>query len=111
MSVLAVIMAITWSVCGGVLIWVGLKARQGTLPKNNWVGIRTSALLESEEAWITGHKAAGDVLAASGIPLIIGGIVCLFVDDHTIGWLSMPVVVVLLVLVALAAKKAETAVK
>ncbi len=111
MSVFAVIMAVTWFVGGALLVWVGLKASQGTLPKNNWVGIRTPALLASEEAWNTGHKAAAGVLTASGIPLIIGGIACVFVDDSIIVWVSIPVVVVLVVLVMLAAKKAEAAVK
>ncbi|WP_269965663.1 SdpI family protein [Corynebacterium meitnerae] len=104
-------MAVTWFVCGGILVWVGVKASQGTLPKNNWVGIRTLSLLASEEAWTTGHKAAAGVLTASGIPLIIGGIACLFLDDSMIGWVSIPVVVVLVVLVMLAAKKAEAAVQ
>lgn len=111
MSVFAVIMAITWLLCGGVLVWVGVKAGQGALPKNNWVGIRTPALHASDESWITGHKAAASLLTASGIPLIIGGIVCLFVDDSIIGWVSIAVVAVLVVLVMLAAKKAEAAVR
>lgn len=111
MSVFSIIMATTWFLAGVVVLWVGVKAGQGALLKNRWIGIRTPELLASDETWIEGHKAASAYLKASSFPLFAGAIICLFADDSLIGWISLPVVVLLTLMVLIAAKKAESALK
>lgn len=111
MSVYSLIMAATLIPAGPLLFWVGSKAGQGTLPKNHWVGLRTSALLESEDNWMKGHQAAANLLKASGLPPFIGGVACLFADDSLINWLSIPIVIGLVLLVLLATRKAHLAVQ
>ena len=109
MTVFSIIMAVTWFLAGLVVLWVGIKSGQGTLPENKWIGIRTPELLASDESWIEGHKAASPYLKASSLPLFIGAIICLVADDSLIGWVSLPVVILLTLMVLLASKKAHSA--
>ncbi|WP_448856477.1 SdpI family protein [Corynebacterium camporealensis] len=110
MTAYSIIVAVTWLLAGALMLWVGVKAGQGTLTMNNLVGIKTATLLRDEETWTTGHKAAAGYLKASGVPMLIGGIACLFVDDALIGWLSIPAVLLLLAMIFLATRKAHAAV-
>lgn len=77
MTIFAIIMSMTWFFAGFLMLWVGIKAGQGTLPKNKWIGIRTPRLLATDEAWVEGHKVVAGYLKASSFPLFIGAIVCL----------------------------------
>ena len=104
------IMAMTWLLAGFAVLWVDIKAWQETLPENKWIGIRTTALLASDEAWSEGHKAAAAYLKASSIPLFIGAIICVVADDSFIVWVSLPVVIIFTALVLIASKKAHSAV-
>ena len=110
MTVFAILMAVVWLAGGALSLWLGMKSSQGTLPKNKWIGIRTPEMMASDEAWVTGHKAAAPLFMAAALPLLIGGVMCFFVEDAVISWISIPVVVLLLVLVFLASKKASDAV-
>ncbi len=111
MTVYSIMMAVTWLLAGSLMLWVGAKADQGTLKLNNLVGIQTATLLRDEKTWAKGHKEAAGFLKASGVPMLIGGIACLFVDDALIGWLSIPAVFFLLALIFLATMRAHAAVK
>ncbi|WPF65828.1 MULTISPECIES: SdpI family protein [unclassified Corynebacterium] len=107
MTVFSIVMAVTWFLAGGVLLFVAIKAGRGTLPKNDWVGIRTLPLLESDEAWVEGHRAAANSLKMSSVPLFVGGVICLVADDSFIAWVSIVVAVLLLVMTLVAARKAH----
>ncbi|WP_245803013.1 SdpI family protein [Corynebacterium phocae] len=76
-----------------------------------WIGIRTPALLASDEGWIEGHKAAAPYLIASSIPLFAGGVFCLFAQESLLAWVGLPVVTVMLLLVLIGSQKANSAVK
>ncbi len=104
-------MAVTWLLAGGCLLWVGIKAENETLPRNELVGIRTPTLLASDEAWTTGHKAASSYLRVSSIPPFIGFLTCFFLSDSAIAWFSLSVAGLLLILVLMATQKAQSAVK
>lgn len=110
MTVFSIIMATTWLLAGVAVLWVGIKAGEGTLPENKWIGIRTTDLLASDEAWSEGHKAAAAYLKASSIPLFIGALICVVADDSFIGWVSLPVVIIFTLLVLIASKRAHSAV-
>ena len=110
MTVFSMIMATTWLLAGILVLWVGVKAGQGTLPQNKWIGIRTPVLLASNEAWVNGHKAAASYLKASSLPLFMGAVICLVADDSLIGWVSLPVVVILTLMVMIASRKAHSAI-
>lgn len=111
MTIFSIIMAAAWLIAGVCVLMVGIKAGQGTLAKNKLIGIRTPELLASEEAWFKGHKAASPYLKISSVPLFIGGIICLFADDDLIGWVSIPVVVLLTIMILISSKKAHSSIK
>lgn len=55
-------------VAGGALLCVGLLGWQRRLPRNRFAGVRTSATLRSEAAFVAANRvAAPPVLAAGGI--------------------------------------------
>ncbi len=110
MTAYSLIMFTVWFIAAALVLWVGIKADQKALPVNNWVGIRTHRLMASEENWVTGHKAAATYLKLGSVPLFIGALACLFLKDELIGWVSIPVVVLLVLFVLLAAQKANKAV-
>ena len=64
----------------------------------------------SEEAWIQGHKIASGYLSFSGIALAIFGVLCLFITESALGFISMPVVMVLFIGTVLANQKAKAAI-
>ncbi|MDK6301078.1 SdpI family protein [Corynebacterium sp. UMB9976] len=110
MSIFNILMASVYVVSGGLLLWTGIKAGTESLPRNAWIGIRTSKTLSSDEAWQKGHKAAAGFLKASSLPMILGGIFFAFATEEQIAWSSLVAVGVMLVFVILAARKAKAAI-
>lgn len=110
MSIFNILMAAVYLASGALLLWTGVKAGAETLPRNEWIGIRTSKTLASDEAWLTGHKAAAGYLKASSLPMILGGIFFAFASEEQIAWASLVAVGVMIVLVILAASKAKAAI-
>ncbi len=110
MPLFAIIMVVSYLGAGAVLLWTGVKAGAENLPRNEWIGIRTSKTLSSDEAWLKGHKAAAGYLKASSVPMILGGIFFAFASDEQIGLATLPTAGVMLVLVLLAARKAHAAI-
>lgn len=47
--------------------WTARRATAGTLPRNDLVGIRTTATRASDEAWIAAHRAGAADLRRSGV--------------------------------------------
>ena len=110
MSIFNILMAAVYLASGALLLWTGVKAGAETLPRNEWIGIRTHKTLSSDEAWRTGHKAAAGYLKASSLPMILSGIFFIFASEEQIAWVSLLAVGVMLVLVILAARKAKAAI-
>ncbi|WP_311488481.1 SdpI family protein [uncultured Corynebacterium sp.] len=110
MPLFSIIMVTSYLAGGAVLLWVGVKGGSESLPRNAWIGIRTSRTLASDEAWQTGHKAAAGYLKASSLPMILGGIFFAFATEEQIAWASLVAVGVMLVFVILAARKAKAAI-
>lgn len=110
MTAFSIIMAATWLIAGICVLFVGIKAGQGSLPQNKLIGIRTPELLASDESWIKGHKAASNYIKISSVPLLIGGIICLVADESLIGWVSIPVVIILTTMILIASRKAHSSI-
>ncbi len=52
---------------------IGLAGLSERLPRNRWLGLRTTGIRDDDEAWRVGHRAAGPALiAAAGPPLLLG---------------------------------------
>jgi len=63
---------------GVILIVPGVLGTFGALPKNDWVGIRMSAVMRNEETWAAAHRAGGPWLMAAGVVAFITSFVVLF---------------------------------
>ncbi|WP_058598133.1 SdpI family protein [Microbacterium testaceum] len=47
--------------------WTARRGAAGTLPRNDFIGIRTGTTRASDEAWIAAHRAGAADLRRSGI--------------------------------------------
>ena len=110
MTAYSIVMATTFLIAGSGLFYISDKIAQGQLPMNSWVGLRTPKLMASGEAWIQGHKAAPGYLKFSGICLAIFGVLFLFLIESFIGFISIPVIIVLFIVTVLANQKANAAI-
>ena len=55
------------------LAGIGLAGLTQRLPRNRWIGLRTTGIRDDDRAWRIGHRAAGPALiAAAGPPLLLG---------------------------------------
>ena len=90
-----------------VVYLVVSAAATGRLPRNRWVGLRTTASLSSEMAWRAGHQVASRRLrwsVAAGVAggaLIFGNL--LLTDNDSAGLLPMALLIVMLVTIFQAA--------
>lgn len=50
-----------------VVVEVGRRSTAGTLPRNHLVGLRTTATLADDEAWLIAHRRAGGLLTMAGV--------------------------------------------
>ncbi len=92
---------------------IGLAGITERLPRNRWIGLRSAALRDDDEAWRIGHRASGGALiAAAGPPLLLG--IALLVAPPEAGedWFLIYAVVGLVTggLIALASRQATRAV-
>ena len=81
---------VAFSLLVGVILLVpGLLGIFGALPKNDWVGIRMSAVMRNEETWAAAHRAGGPWLAAAGIVAFITSFVVLLAHPDPSGVTSI----------------------
>ena len=59
---------------GVLLLVAGVLGAAGRLPKNDWVGLRLHVVMQDDETWRKGHKAAAPWLVAGGIIDTVGGL-------------------------------------
>ena len=50
-----------------VSFWTALRASAGTLPRNDFIGIRTAATRTSDAAWVAAHRAGAADLRRTGV--------------------------------------------
>lgn len=56
---------------GVLILWMAGRAAAGTLPRNDFAGIRTAATRASDEAWVAAHRAGAADLRRSVIGAVI----------------------------------------
>ncbi len=55
----------------------------GKLPMNIWYGMRTRHTFQSHESWMHLNEIGGMLFSLLGFPLILGGVIGVFLtDDH-----------------------------
>ncbi len=57
------------------MVVLGRLAATGRLPRNVVVGIRIPSTLRSDEAWVSGHRAAGTALTVAGLGPIAAALI------------------------------------
>lgn len=81
----AIFLGLLLIVTAGILWYVGVRSTSGTLGRNHLVGIRTTATLESDEAWDAAHRAGGAWLKVAAIGPGVAGIVVVFRPANGVG--------------------------
>jgi len=97
---------------GGILVTaISEAAARGRLGVNSIAGIRTRALMMSEEAWTAGHRAARIPMALAGLVMFLTGAAVLAVrpDAGTTGQLVLAAAAAAVVLVLVGAVVATPA--
>lgn len=70
LTFLHVDLAVFLAVCGLVLVWGGWAAARGRLKRNYVIGMRTSAIMKSDETWRVAHKKCAWSIWSSGCVLV-----------------------------------------
>lgn len=105
----AVVQAVMMSLVPVTVYLVVSAAASGRLPRNRWIGLRTTAGLSSEMAWRAGHAVALGRLrwsvfaGVAGAVLICGNL--LLTDSDRAGLLPLGLVIIMLVTIFQAAAR------
>ena len=67
---------------GLLITGVCLPMIYGKLPMNLWYGMRTKTTFQSQESWAHLNEIGGMLFSLLGFPLILGGLVGLFLTDE-----------------------------
>jgi uncharacterized membrane protein len=106
-----IVSAIVLMLSGILVLAISEAAARGRLGINSLAGIRTRAVMMSEEAWTAGHKAARLPIGLAGLIVFLAGAATLTLglDEDTVGTLvlvSAGAAVVLVVIGAIVATPA-----
>ncbi|BAJ75945.1 predicted integral membrane protein [Microbacterium testaceum StLB037] len=80
MTVGLVVVSVMMLATAALILWMARRAAAGTLPRNDFAGIRTAATRSSDEAWIAAHRAGAADLRRSVVGAAIAG---------TVPWVSL----------------------
>jgi len=108
------IIALAMLILASALATIGIAGAIERLPRNRWAGLRMQAMLEDDDAWRIGHKAAGPALIAAAGPPLLLGVALLAVPPETVeDWFLVYAVVGVMTggLIALAARQARRAIE
>lgn len=108
MDTVALTLGLCWAVDGGLILVLSIPLVQGRIPRNRFYGVRLPTAMKDDEAWYTINRFGGKRLIAASVPLILVGIISLFLPlSHHLGLtlicgltplaiLSIPIVQILL---------------
>ncbi|WP_053202750.1 SdpI family protein [Jiangella muralis] len=102
------LLAVIIAASGAAIVWMARAAASGRLRRNYWAGIRTSATLASDDAWLAAHRAARRATETGGWAAIVAALVVFVVPSDPEGLLAVPVLAgagVLLVFVLIGARR------
>lgn len=106
----ALIMGVTLSLAGLLLLWFGWKGSTESSPMSGWAGLRTARTMSSEKNWVIGHRAGAPFLIAGGVIALACGVACFFLDDDGVTVASIISTLGIVVPVLLATQKAHAAI-
>ena len=77
-------LAIVFLVSGLMITALCMPMVYGKLPMNVWYGMRTKTTLQSEESWTHLNEIGGMLFSLLGFPLMVGGLIGMFLSDEHI---------------------------
>jgi uncharacterized membrane protein len=88
---------------GLVVLWTAIRMRQGRVPRNWGVGVRTPSTMRSDAAFATANKAAAPLAGMGGAIMAVCGVLAAALPKHLAGAFIFGGVGVFLVLCLLGA--------
>lgn len=85
----SIIMSVTLFVAGGLITWIGVAGRSGSLKPNGLLGLRTAKTMSSEAAWMTAHKVAAPLLILGGAGSLLGAVMALISSESSAALIAM----------------------
>ncbi|WP_203581479.1 SdpI family protein [Microbacterium hibisci] len=74
MSAAILVTAVVLVGAGALMLWLARRGADGTLARNQLVGVRTALTLSSDAAWHAGQRAAAPRITVAGWGAIGGGV-------------------------------------
>ena len=96
-------LAIVFLVSGLMITGICMPMVYGKLPMNLWYGMRTKTTLQSEESWAHLNEIGGMLFSLLGFPLMVGGLIGMFLTDEHITLICIATGVVSLASIVFAA--------
>lgn len=93
-SPLALTLGAVLAAYGVVLLAVAVLGARGALPRNRFVGVRTTATVATTHAFATANKVAAPLVGAAGATALAAGAVLLTRPPAALGWVLLAVAVV-----------------
>lgn len=82
-NAVSVAVAVLLFVLAGLWAVVGIRGLRGTLPRNRWIGVRSTETMRSDEAFRIANRIAGPGTLGASVILTLGAIATLAVPG---GW-------------------------
>lgn len=115
-SIYAGLSIVFLAILGVLILWVTRAGAKGSLKRNGWVGVRTRSTMASDVGWVAGHRAATPVSIAIALLVFVADVVLAAAivrnwSTAAVTVVSLGSVAAMLLLLGLAAVKAEHAAK
>lgn len=78
MDAVALTVGISWTLAGLLCLAVSLPLVRGKVGRNAFYGVRIPQAFQSDEAWLEINRYGGKRLAIWSVPMVVTGVVCLF---------------------------------
>jgi len=78
MDPVAMIIGVSWTLTGLLVIAVSIPLVRGWVGRNGWYGVRLPQSFQSDDAWLAINRFGGKRLIVWSVPLVIVGMVSLF---------------------------------
>lgn len=77
-----VVAGVVLVLAGLLVVWVAIRSWQGRLSRNYVAGVRTSATMRSDEAFLAANKVAAPFSLVAGVLFAVTGVVAAVVPIH-----------------------------
>ncbi|MFP5019165.1 SdpI family protein [Pseudonocardia phyllosphaerae] len=83
---LRLVLAVLLVLAGAVLVVLALLGATGRLPRNRYAGVRTTASLRTQDAWIVANRIAAAPMGAAAAAGLAGGAALFLARDGLTAW-------------------------